>query len=310
MTSHRQGTLAPGNEFSHGNLIILDGLKRSLQGATRKNKSQLEQTTAQIEWPGVYSYKEEEELYFPRITLCSKNWSTCGPPLQIPEYTRNKLLSKQIRGILQAGLVTFSRTFQGSCEPWEESSSDCDEKIKLISPLGPTTAQIQLPAVYSYACPIFFPLVIQLNPAISNSVISNRIGFPLDLPLFFQSFTMAYLELGYLEHSAISNCFFLPLAQINPGYLKLCYVPKKNWSTSVSQIVQSRHLLTRCTESWKMYWRVPGNESKAKLTGLAAANAEGDKLPIFVNFRDQTITPEIRRQPPCLEPPLSRTISR
>ena len=51
--------------------------------------------------------------------------------------------------------------------------------------------------------------------------ISNRIGFPLDLPLFFQSFTMGYLELGYLEHPAISNCFSLRLAQINPGYLEL-----------------------------------------------------------------------------------------
>ena len=40
--------------------------------------------------------------------------------------------------------------------------------------------------------------------------ISNRIGFPLDLPLFFESFTMGYLELSYLEHPAISNCFSLP----------------------------------------------------------------------------------------------------
>ena len=30
-----------------------------------------------------------------------------------------------------------------------------------------------------------------------------------------------YLELGYLEHPAISNCFLLPLARINPGYLEL-----------------------------------------------------------------------------------------
>ena len=59
-----------------------------------------------------------------------------------------------------------------------------------------------------------------------------------------------------------------------------------------------------------MYWRVHGNESKVKLTGLAAANAEGDKLPVFVNFRDQTITPEVLRQPRYLEPPLSRTIFR
>ena len=41
--------------------------------------------------------------------------------------------------------------------------------------------------------------------------ISNRIGLPLDLPLFLQLFTMGYLELGYLEHPAISNCFSLLL---------------------------------------------------------------------------------------------------
>ena len=50
-----------------------------------------------------------------------------------------------------------------------------------------------------------------------------------------------------------------------------------------------------------MYWRVHGNESKVKLTGLACPNAEGDKLPLSVNFRDQTITPEIWRQPRYLE---------
>ena len=66
--------------------------------------------------------------------------------------------------------------------------------------------------------------------------ISNRIGFSLDLPLFFQSFTMGYLELGYLENPAISNCFSLPLAQINPGYLELYYIPKKHWSKSVREM--------------------------------------------------------------------------
>ena len=30
------------------------------------------------------------------------------------------------------------------------------------------------------------------------------------------------------------------------------------------------------------YWRVHGNERKVTLTGLAAANGEGDKLPVFV----------------------------
>ena len=51
--------------------------------------------------------------------------------------------------------------------------------------------------------------------------ISNRIGFPLVLPLFYQSFATGYLELGYLKHPAISNCFSLPLAQFNPGYFEL-----------------------------------------------------------------------------------------
>ena len=75
----------------------------------------------------------------------------------------------------------------------------------------------------------------------------------------------------------------------------------------ISQEVQSRHLVTRCTESWEMYWHVLGNESKVRLTGLTTTNAEGDKLPVFVNIRDQTITPEIWRQPHYLEPPLPRT---
>ena len=60
-----------------------------------------------------------------------------------------------------------------------------------------------------------------------------------------------------------------------------------------------------------MYWCVRGNaESKVRLTGLTTANAEGYKLPVFVNFRNQTIIPEIWCQPCYLEPPLSQTISR
>ena len=38
-----------------------------------------------------------------------------------------------------------------------------------------------------------------------------------------------------------------------------------------------------------MYWRVLGNESKVRQTELTTANAEGNKLPVFFNFRDQTI---------------------
>ena len=69
---------------------------------------------------------------------------------------------------------------------------------------------------------------------------------------------------------------------------------------NIGQEVQSRQLLTISTEIWETYWRVRGNESKVRLTGLAIAKS--NKLPVFVTFRDQTI----RRQPRYLEPPLSR----
>ena len=132
--------------------------------------------------------------------------------------------------------------------------------------------------------------------------ISNRIGFPLDLPLFFQSFTMGYLELGYLEHPAISNC---------SSSLKLKSTPAiSNFSTFRRNIsirehlagseVQLRHLVTR----WEMYWRVRGNESKVRLTGRTTVNAEGDKLPVFVILGIKLLFQKFD------EPPLSRTISR
>ena len=82
---------------------------------------------------------------------------------------------------------------------------------------------------------------------------------PSTAPLFFSVIHYGLFRTRYLEHPAISNCFSLPLAQINRGYLELYYVLKKHYQ-------------------------------------------------LFVNFRDQTITPAIWRQPRCLEPRLSRTI--
>ena len=143
---------------------------------------------------------------------------------------------------------------------------------------------------------------IQLNPAMSNSFISNSIGFPLGLPLFFFSRTRLSRTPCYLD-------LFLSALSSNKPRLSRTLLRSEETLVNISQEVQSRHL-TRCTESWEMYWRVHGNGSKVKLTGLAAANAEGDKLPVFVNFRDQTSTREIWGQPRYLEPPLSRTISR
>ena len=49
---------------------------------------------------------------------------------------------------------------------------------------------------------------------------------------------MGYLELGYLEHPTILNCFSHPLAQINPGFLELYYILKKHWSKSVRKCSQ------------------------------------------------------------------------
>ena len=62
---------------------------------------------------------------------------------------------------------------------------------------------------------------------------SSRVGFPLHLPLFFRSLTMGYLELSYIEHFAISNCFSLPLAQINHGNLELHISPYR-WEFEIA----------------------------------------------------------------------------
>ena len=54
---------------------------------------------------------------------------------------------------------------------------------------------------------------------LSRTPRSSRIGFPLDLPLFYQSFSTGY------GLPIISNCFPLPLAPINPGFLtRLCSI--------------------------------------------------------------------------------------
>ena len=140
-----------------------------------------------------------------------------------------------------------------------------------------------------------------------RSLEQNRIS--LGFTLVFQPFTMGYLELGYLEHPAIWKCFSLPLAQTNPGYLKLHYDQRKHWSTSVRKCSQGTSWQD-VLKAEKMYWPWHGSESKVRLTGLTTVNAEGDKLPVFVNFRDQTITPEIWRQPRYLKPPLSLESSR
>ena len=85
---------------------------------------------------------------------------------------------------------------------------------------------------------------VQLNPAVSNSVISNlplsRTGrdFSWICPRFFS--VIYYLELGYLEHLAISNCLSLTLAQIN--YLSRTLLRYEETLVNISQGVQLMHL--------------------------------------------------------------------
>ena len=111
--------------------------------------------------------------------------------------------------------------------------------------------------------------------------ISNRIAFPLDLPLFF---SVIYYGLSRTRSSRTARYLELFLAPVswNQPRLSRTLLHSEEELVKISQEVQSRHFLTRCTESWEMYWRVHGNESKARLTGTA--NTEGDKLPVFVNF--------------------------
>ena len=105
--------------------------------------------------------------------------------------------------------------------------------------------------------------------AVKLPVISNRIGFPLELPLFYQSFT--------IEHPIISNCFLFPLPQINPCYLILCYDLKKQWSTFGQEVIMKALPDKMYLKSEKC---LHGNEGKVthRLTGFATVNAEGDTL--------------------------------
>ena len=57
-----------------------------------------------------------------------------------------------------------------------------------------------------------------------------------------------YFELGYLEQPAISNCLCAPLSSNQPR-LSRTLLRSEATLVKISQEVQSRHLLTRCTES-------------------------------------------------------------
>ena len=63
----------------------------------------------------------------------------------------------------------------------------------------------------------------------------------------------------HIVWSLLSRTFFLsPWLKSTPA-ISNC-ITFQTTLVNISQEVQSRHLLSRCTESWKMYWCVPGME--------------------------------------------------
>ena len=115
-----------------------------------------------------------------------------------------------------------------------------------------------------------------------------------------------YVELGYLEHPAISNCSWLSLAQINPGYLELYYVPKKRWSTLVRKCSQG----TSWQDVQKAEKRsdVHGNEAKSDWLDLPLRMQKATSCRYLLILGIKLF--QIFDANLALEPPLSRTIFR
>ena len=87
--------------------------------------------------------------------------------------------------------------------------------------------------------PRYFKLSCPELPAILK-----RIGFFLDVPLFFQSFAMGYLELGHLEHSpfSVSRSPSLKSNLANPNFITF-------WRNTTSVRKWSQGWQSWCTES-------------------------------------------------------------
>ena len=105
---------------------------------------------------------------------------------------------------------------------------------------------LSIPGTHQYICQLSVHLVRRCTCTVEPwyvdlelPAISNRIGFPLDLPLFF--FSVIYCELSRTRLSRIPcylELFLPPLISNQPRYLELYYVPKKHWSTSVRKCSQ------------------------------------------------------------------------
>ena len=93
-----------------------------------------------------------------------------------------------------------------------------------------------------------------------------------------------------------SNRFSLPSAQITSAISNFITFRRNTGQQSGSAVKTPPDKDVLKAENYELMCS-DGNESKVRLTGLTAANAEGDKLPVFVKFSDQTITPEVWGQP-------------
>ena len=118
----------------------------------------------------------------------------------------------------------------------------------------------------------------------------NRMGFPLDLPVFFQSFTMGIWSSG-ISNTPLSRTVSLsPYSSNRPRLLANFITFRRNTGQHISGSA-SRHLLTRC---------ILKADKCIDVFLVTKAKSNWLDLPL-VNFRDQTITPKIWPQPRHLE---------
>ena len=157
------------------------------------------------------------------------------PPLSLcPQMTLKESLQVFVQGVHISCIQIqhFFRREQQWGRGWEERTVGLFVKSFLPAFKEITT---HLLASHRSACKVWVDSDIQLNPAMSNSVISdpcyleqNRISLA-----FAPVFSVIYYGLSRTRLSRTSsypNCFSLPLAQINPHYLELYHILKKHYS--------------------------------------------------------------------------------
>ena len=152
---------------------------------------------------------------------------------------------------------------------------------------------------YPY-CPSSRENELQLNPTMSNSVISNS---PLSqTELDSLGFALVFFSVIYygLSRTQLSR---------TPRYLEMflsrTLLRSEETLVDISEEVQPMHLLTRCTESWQMYWRVHGNEAKSNWLDLLLRMQKATSCRYLLILGVKLLLPKFWRQPRSLEAPLS-----